>query len=150
MTAAPTTRTEPPPPPPEVAAAVAARIAKDESVSVDTARHWFEEMLRFLALIGARGEPAGKGERVVPSRAVDAAWHAFILHTRAYSGYCERQFGRYIHHEPNPPADGGAQDDDSELRAQEASEMYEYLLTRVLMQKRYGQLNEVLWPNPGG
>ena len=35
-----------------------------------------------------------------PSKAVDAAWHAFILDTRAYERFCHRAFGRLLHHTP--------------------------------------------------
>lgn len=36
----------------------------------------------------------------MPSKAVDDAWHAFILSTRAYRDFCERAFGRFLHHTP--------------------------------------------------
>lgn len=36
----------------------------------------------------------------MPSKAVDDAWHAFILSTRAYREFCERAFGRFLHHTP--------------------------------------------------
>ena len=36
----------------------------------------------------------------MPSKAVDAAWHAFILDTRAYATFCQRAFGRMLHHTP--------------------------------------------------
>ena len=36
----------------------------------------------------------------MPSRAVDVAWHEFILITRAYTDFCRRAFGRYLHHHP--------------------------------------------------
>ena len=36
----------------------------------------------------------------MPSRAVDIAWHEFILITRAYTDFCKRAFGRYLHHYP--------------------------------------------------
>jgi hypothetical protein len=36
---------------------------------------------------------------------IDAAWHAFILHTRDYESYCRERFGRVIHHEPTGEAD---------------------------------------------
>lgn len=45
---------------------------------------------------------AQAGRRVVamPSQAVDAAWHEFILFTRGYQQFCERAFGRFLHHTP--------------------------------------------------
>jgi hypothetical protein len=36
----------------------------------------------------------------MPSQVVDAAWHDFILHTRAYASWCEAAFGRLLHHTP--------------------------------------------------
>jgi hypothetical protein len=34
----------------------------------------------------------------MPSRAVDEAWHEFILDTRTYTSFCHAAFGRYLHH----------------------------------------------------
>ena len=42
----------------------------------------------------------GKGMLSMPSQAVDEAWHAFILSTKAYASFCERAFGRFLHHHP--------------------------------------------------
>lgn len=36
----------------------------------------------------------------MPSQAVDALWHAFILDTRAYQRFCRDAFGRFLHHRP--------------------------------------------------
>lgn len=36
----------------------------------------------------------------MPSQAVDAAWHEFILFTRNYQVFCDRALGRYLHHTP--------------------------------------------------
>ena len=36
----------------------------------------------------------------MPSAVVDAAWHAFILHTRAYEVWCRSAFGKLLHHTP--------------------------------------------------
>lgn len=40
----------------------------------------------------------------MPSRAVDEAWHGLILCTARYSEFCERSYGRFLHHHP----EGGA------------------------------------------
>ena len=50
------------------------------------------------------------GGRLVamPSKAADALWHALILDTRTYAGFCKLAFGRYLHHVPEsamPSAD---------------------------------------------
>ncbi|MES2424963.1 MAG: hypothetical protein V4562_11080 [Pseudomonadota bacterium] len=36
----------------------------------------------------------------MPSRAVDVLWHEFILHTKAYSDWCELALGWFLHHTP--------------------------------------------------
>ena len=36
----------------------------------------------------------------MPSRAVDEAWHGFILCTRRYAEFCDRAYGRFLHHHP--------------------------------------------------
>jgi hypothetical protein len=36
----------------------------------------------------------------MPSQIVDDLWHAFILDTRAYQAYCDKAFGRFLHHTP--------------------------------------------------
>lgn len=36
-----------------------------------------------------------------PSKDVDEVWHAHILHTIEYAGFCQFHFGRFIHHVPD-------------------------------------------------
>ena len=36
----------------------------------------------------------------MPSQVTDDLWHEFILFTREYDTFCQRYFGRYIHHTP--------------------------------------------------
>jgi hypothetical protein len=36
----------------------------------------------------------------MPSRVVDTAWHAFILHTQGYQAWCRTAFGGMLHHTP--------------------------------------------------
>lgn len=36
----------------------------------------------------------------MPSKAVDTLWHAFILDTRSYAAFCQRAFGKMLHHRP--------------------------------------------------
>lgn len=36
----------------------------------------------------------------MPSRVVDDLWHEFILFTRDYQLFCQRAFGRFLHHVP--------------------------------------------------
>ncbi len=41
----------------------------------------------------------------MPSKAMDALWHAFILDTRAYQSFCQQAFGHYFHHIPSTGMD---------------------------------------------
>ncbi len=43
---------------------------------------------------------AGNRSVSMPSHVVDVAWHEFILYTRDYQQFCERGFGRFLHHLP--------------------------------------------------
>lgn len=36
----------------------------------------------------------------MPSQAVDALWHEFILYTRHYQHFCQHAFGLFLHHTP--------------------------------------------------
>ena len=49
----------------------------------------------FLTCLYADGKTLG-----MPSRAVDVAWHEFILLTRDYHAFCDEAFGHYLHHSP--------------------------------------------------
>lgn len=46
---------------------------------------------------------AMRDEQVIgmPSRAVDEAWHGFILCTARYARFCDRAYGRFLHHHPD-------------------------------------------------
>ena len=43
---------------------------------------------------------SGRRFVAMPSRAVDEAWHQYILHTRGYEQWCEAAFGGLLHHSP--------------------------------------------------
>jgi hypothetical protein len=55
---------------------------------------------------------AWRGRTVLgmPSRAVDEAWHEFILDSLGYTQFCQQAFGEYLHHTPDEamstPMDG--------------------------------------------
>lgn len=53
--------------------------------------------------------PALGHRRVIgmPSRAVDEAWHGLILCTAEYSAFCDKAYGRYLHHHPEGAAPTG-------------------------------------------
>jgi hypothetical protein len=50
--------------------------------------------------------PALKHNQVIgmPSRAVDEAWHGLILCTARYSAFCDKAYGRFLHHHPEGSA----------------------------------------------
>jgi len=56
-----------------------------------------DEALAFLWTMGT----TGKGDAMAPSRDVDPAWHAFMLHSQEYADWCDAHFGRFLHHTPN-------------------------------------------------
>ena len=58
----------------------------------------------FLACLAAQRSPIAK-EVGMPSKAVDAAWHEFIVLTKEYAKFCEQAFGRYLHHTPRAMMD---------------------------------------------
>jgi hypothetical protein len=63
-------------------------------IALDGLRGWY------LACLYADGALIG-----MPSKAVDEAWHEMILMTREYSWFCQRAFGRYLHHSPDSTLD---------------------------------------------
>lgn len=67
------------------------KISSTYSLSEKT---WLTEVIKFLYLI------AYHNISLSPSLPVDLAWHEFILCTRLYTKFCEKNFGRYIHHTP--------------------------------------------------
>lgn len=102
------------------------RIIGEEGISYEEAERRFMGMLQFLKVASVANAP------VSPSKAIDSAWHAFILHTRDYTAYCEEQFGRFIHHQPT---------------SAEVSNQENYVLARTLAEELFGSLDEAVWPS---
>lgn len=77
------------------------KLLKEGNVDTATeAEALFLEVKRYLALAASSSEPLD-----MFSSRVDGAWHQFILFTQHYSEFCERFFGRYLHHRPNTDMD---------------------------------------------
>ncbi len=53
----------------------------------------------------------------MPSRAVDAMWHEFILHTKGYKDWCSVALGRFLHHTPAEALGAKAKNNDGLRRA---------------------------------
>lgn len=77
---------------------LALRVQIDENTDPGTADRIVEQTLAFLAACALN-----PGARLVPSKMVDAGWHAFILHTCEYAEFCHRIAERFIHHRPAAP-----------------------------------------------
>jgi hypothetical protein len=66
--------------------------------------------------------PALRDNQVIgmPSRAVDEAWHGLILCTARYSAFCDKAYGKFLHHHPEGSATadtpGAADPVDEQLR----------------------------------
>lgn len=43
---------------------------------------------------------SGRRHVSMPSQVVDDLWHEFILYTRGYQMFCDKAFGRFLHHTP--------------------------------------------------
>ena len=56
-----------------------------------------ERGFRQFFLASAR---SGRKRVAMPSKAVDAYWHAFLLDTVGYADWCRRTLGRFLHHLP--------------------------------------------------
>lgn len=104
------------------------KLAATEHVPPAQAARWITEMAKYLAIAADSDRP------VAPSRAVDAAWHTFILFTRDYAAFCADSFGRFIHHQPNTSADS---DPDA------------YPRTPALLAARFSPPDAELWPAVG-
>jgi hypothetical protein len=75
----------------------------------------------------------------MPSKAVDEAWHGFILCTARYSAFCDQAYGRFLHHHP----EGGAPENTSAA----TDPMHEQLRRTVIAWSMVAEAGErcVLW-----
>lgn len=101
------------------------------AIAADEAEKIFVEMLRWLWYT-ASTEPTDENPEAhaidEPLLIIDEMWHEFILVTRDYTQFCDRMFGRYIHHAPEP---GGGPKPDGE-----ASSGVKQALAALLARKR--------------
>jgi hypothetical protein len=75
----------------------------------------------------------------MPSHAVDEAWHGFILCTARYSAFCDKAYGRFLHHHPEGGAPANA--------AANTDPMHEQLRRTVIAWSMVAEAGErsVLW-----
>jgi hypothetical protein len=84
---------------------VPAKFRERWAVSADEADELFTECKRVLFV---KYVSEDRGRHFVLDhalRAVDEMWHTFLLFTEEYAAYCDRVFGRFLHHHPTTPAD---------------------------------------------
>jgi hypothetical protein len=67
------------------------------AASAEEAEALFLEAKKYIVLV--RSDESTIWE--MNSLRVDEAWHQFILFTAQYADFCQRFFGRYIHHSPS-------------------------------------------------
>jgi hypothetical protein len=67
----------------------------------------FEQMNKWLWLNAVTATMADAPRLAIsPStKLLDEMWHTFILFTVDYVSYCDRYFGRYLHHRPTPQSE---------------------------------------------
>ena len=66
------------------------------NITQPEAEQLFEDVKKYLFLAVVTDE------RLVPTDAIDLGWHEFLLYTRDYASFCNRFFGAFVHHIPNP------------------------------------------------
>ncbi len=76
------------------------RVEQDIGPLSASKRRLIEQGFRDYALMQVRLNAQRQGLVWMPSRAVDALWHALILDTDLYARFCRQAFGRMLHHRP--------------------------------------------------
>ena len=69
------------------------------NVDKDFADIIFSDLMRFFWLSNSFEDEDLKTIDT-PIIIIDEMWHTYILHTKEYFHFCEKFFGRYIHHTP--------------------------------------------------
>lgn len=100
------------------------RFSQTEELSEIEAGQLFTETKKFLVMCSMN-----RGIRYSPSPSIDAMWHQFILHTRAYFDFCDR-LGAFIHHQPTESGSDG-----------------DYEITKRHFRHYFGSMNEKFWTN---
>ncbi len=78
------------------------KLVKDHIAdSVEEAEVLFAEAKKFLIMSHAEPDVLWN----MYSSRVDEAWHQFVLFTRQYVDFCQRYFGKYLHHNPSNAPD---------------------------------------------
>jgi len=80
------------------------RFQETWDLPVEECRELFRETLKWLWLM----DYLTRLDEPVPlaisqsTKLIDEMWHTFILFTPQYIDFCDKYFGRYLHHRPTP------------------------------------------------
>jgi hypothetical protein len=79
-------------------------LKENPNISLEESKIIFRETLKWLWICNE--SYLEKKENVVAfiyedTMIIDIMWHNFILFTREYHTFCNKYFGRYLHHAPN-------------------------------------------------
>lgn len=77
---------------------VVLKLMKNHGMAKEKAESVWMDTKRFLYLCGWKDD---KSFSMTPTADIDKGWHEFILFTREYRDFCVKNFGEFIHHEPN-------------------------------------------------
>lgn len=85
------------------------RFRRNLNISEEDAKDIFIELMKWIWLCAKAQAIRENGESSLPvflriqsgMIVIDEMWHSFILHTRDYVEFCDRFFGKYIHHTPS-------------------------------------------------
>ena len=105
------------------------KIARSLLCNREEAVQALEEVIKFMSICAE-----DDASLATPSQRVDLAWHEFILFTRAYGEFCNRIFGKMIHHQPGGKPEANAS-------------QYRETLRRYEIQ--FGTPPERFWAAPG-
>lgn len=93
---------------------VCRKLVEELGYAPEAAERLFIDTLRFLSLAGDQKTRATTMALAVdmgytvnrihvciaPTRAIDEAWHRFVLFTHDYARFCVQHFGKFLHHQP--------------------------------------------------
>lgn len=113
-----------------IPAAVIAHCAGKLELSATASQDLAREVEKFLTLCAMSVCPR------VPSPAVDAFWHEFILNTVEYEKFCKVNFSLFVHHQPRQPSDQPS--------------VALYIETIRALEEVFGEVNGEIWPSSDG
>lgn len=145
-------------------AVVVARFTDEFDVTIADAQEVFDETRRWVWLCAEARADRNQGLTVPPLMIdrfllfIDEGWHNWILHTRAYRTFCDREFGFYVDHNPTPKPVKDTKktllDERGEVFAETLSQregQYSYIFDKLggdTLERWYSTLAEKYWRLP--